>query len=161
MTPPLPPLPRLTAGDAAPAFTLNDSTGAPVSLADYAGRNLILFVYPAAATPGCTTEACDFRDSVAVFQAAGYAILGLSPDPLSKLETFDSDHSFGYPLLSDPEKETIKAYGAYGTKKLYGKEHEGILRSTFVIDESGIIAVARYNVRATGHVAMLRKLLDL
>lgn len=154
-------LPRLAPGDPAPAFSLPNAAGEIVRLADYAGGKLIVFVYPAAATPGCTTEACDFRDNVAVFQAAGYAVLGLSPDPQEKLKSFDGDHGFGYPLLSDPDKIAIKAYGAFGVKKLYGKEHEGILRSTFVIDENGVIVQARYNVRATGHVASLRKLLGL
>ncbi len=151
----------LAPGDIAPSFALPDQTGATVSLEQNAGSKLIVFVYPAASTPGCTTEACDFRDNVSVFQTAGYRLLGISPDDIPAIVKFDDAHGFGYPLLSDPAKDTIKAYGAYGMKKLYGREFEGVLRSTFVIDETSHITLARYNVRATGHVAMLRKLLGL
>lgn len=152
---------RLNTGDSAPAFTLPDQNGAPVSLSDYAGTKVILFVYPAAGTPGCTKEACDFRDSVASLQQAGYAVLGLSPDKPDKLTKFDTKHGLGYPLLSDPDKTVIAQYGAYGPKKLYGREVVGIIRSTFVIDEHGSIELARYNVKATGHVASLRTALNI
>lgn len=151
---------RLQPGDSAPAFALPDAHGVTHRLADYAGRRLLLFVYPAAGTPGCTKEACDFRDSVASFQSVGYAILGLSPDDPSTLARFDEDNALGYPLLSDPAHATISAYGAYGPKKLYGRAFDGVIRSTFAIDPDGRIAHALYNVRATGHVGRLRTLLS-
>ena len=152
---------RLEVGDAAPDFQLADQNDTTVSLADFRGRKLIVFCYPAAMTPGCTKEACDFRDSIAPLQAAGYAVVGLSPDPVAKLAKFAEKESLTYPLLSDPDKSVLTAYGAYGEKKLYGKTVTGVIRSTFVIDEKGNIEVARYNVKATGHVASLRKLLDV
>lgn len=152
---------RLQPGDPAPAFTLPAHDGTTVSLSDYAGRKVILFVYPAAMTPGCTKEACDFRDALAPLQSAGYEILGLSPDAPDKLARFAEKESLTYPLLSDPGLDTLKAYGAYGVKNLYGKEVTGVIRSTFVIDEAGVIAAARYNVRATGHVASLTKALKV
>ena len=147
---------RLEVGDKAPDFQLSDQNDAPVSLSDFRGRKLIVFCYPAAMTPGCTKEACDFRDSIAPLQAAGYAVVGLSPDPVAKLAKFAEKESLTYPLLSDPDKGVLTAYGAYGEKKLYGKTVTGVIRSTFVIDEKGKIEVARYNVKATGHVASLR-----
>ncbi|KYH45537.1 thioredoxin-dependent thiol peroxidase [Branchiibius sp. NY16-3462-2] len=152
---------RLEVGDAAPDFQLADQNDTTVSLADFRGRKLIVFCYPAAMTPGCTKEACDFRDSIAPLQAAGYAVVGLSPDPVAKLAKFAEKESLTYPLLSDPDKSVLTAYGAYGEKKLYGKTVTGVIRSTFVIDEKGNIEVAHYNVKATGHVASLRKLLDV
>lgn len=152
---------RLEVGDAAPDFQLADQNDTTVSLSDFRGRKLIVFCYPAAMTPGCTKEACDFRDSIAPLQAAGYAVVGLSPDPVAKLAKFAEKESLTYPLLSDPDKGVLTAYGAYGEKKLYGKTVTGVIRSTFVIDEKGKIEVARYNVKATGHVASLRKLLDV
>lgn len=152
---------RLEAHDAAPDFQLSDQNGKTVSSADFRGRKLIVFCYPAAMTPGCTKEACDFRDSIPALQAAGYAVVGLSPDPVTKLAKFAEKESLTYPLLSDPDKSVLTAYGAYGEKKLYGKIVTGVIRSTFVIDEEGNIEVARYNVKATGHVASLRKLLDV
>lgn len=152
---------RLEAGDAAPDFRLQDQNDKTAALSDFRGRKLIVFCYPAAMTPGCTKEACDFRDSIAPLQAAGYAVVGLSPDPVAKLAKFAEKESLTYPLLSDPDKSVLTAYGAYGEKKLYGKTVTGVIRSTFVIDEHGVIEVARYNVKATGHVASLRKLLDV
>ncbi|PWJ24561.1 peroxiredoxin Q/BCP [Branchiibius hedensis] len=152
---------RLEVGDKAPDFQLSDQNDAPVSLSDFRGRKLIVFCYPAAMTPGCTKEACDFRDSIAPLQAAGYAVVGLSPDPVAKLAKFAEKESLTYPLLSDTDKAVLTAYGAYGEKKLYGKVVTGVIRSTFVIDEHGTVEIARYNVKATGHVASLRKLLEV
>lgn len=152
---------RLEVGDKAPDFQLSDQNDATVSLSDFRGRKLIVFCYPAAMTPGCTKEACDFRDSIAPLQAAGYAVVGLSPDPVAKLARFAEKESLTYPLLSDTDKGVLTAYGAYGEKRLYGKVVTGVIRSTFVIDENGAIEVARYNVKATGHVASLRKLLGV
>ena len=151
----------LTAGDPAPAFVLSDDAGLPVSLADYAGRTLLLFAYPAAMTPGCTKEACDFRDSLQVFTDAGYAILGISPDKPAKLARFREQEGLTYPLLSDPDKAVLTAYGAYGEKKLYGKVVTGVIRSTFVISPTGVIEHAFRNVKATGHVAKLIRDLGL
>jgi peroxiredoxin Q/BCP len=151
----------LTTGDKAPAFTLTDDTGQSVSLKDYKGRTVLLFAYPAAMTPGCTKEACDFRDSLDVFTEAGYAILGISPDKPEKLAKFkDRDH-LTYPLLSDPDRAVLTAYGAFGEKKLYGKVVTGVIRSTFVISPTGKIEHAFYNVKATGHVAKLIRDLGL
>ncbi|SNC71938.1 peroxiredoxin Q/BCP [Kytococcus aerolatus] len=148
---------RLETGDQAPEFTLPSSEGGELSLSDLRGRKVVLFVYPAASTPGCTTEACDFRDNAAALAEAGYTVLGLSKDTVEKNAKFAEKHELGYPLLSDPELETLKAYGAYGEKKNYGKVVQGVIRSTFVIDEEGVIEHARYNVRAKGHVASLGK----
>jgi peroxiredoxin Q/BCP len=148
---------RLEPGDRAPAFTLSDDKGQQVRLADLRGERVILYVYPAAMTAGCTTQACDFRDSLSALAAAGLRVLGLSPDEPAKLAKFrDRDH-LTFPLLSDPDKSVLRAYGAYGEKKLYGKTVEGVIRSTFVIGADGRIEQAQYNVRATGHVAKLRK----
>lgn len=152
---------RLQPGDPVPPFTLPAHDGSTVALSDFAGRRLVLFVYPAAMTPGCTTQACDFRDALAPLRDAGYAVVGLSPDPVEKLVRFAEQESLTYPLLSDPDKEVLTAFGAYGPKKLYGKEVVGVIRSTFVIDEHGRVEVARYNVKATGHVASLAKSLAL
>lgn len=152
---------RLEAGDTAPAFTLTSHTGEQVSLSDYAGRHLVIFFYPAAMTPGCTTEACDFRDSLEPLRAAGYDVLGISPDGGDKLVKFAEKESLTYPLLGDPDKGVLEAYGAWGEKKLYGKTVVGVIRSTFVVDPDGTIALAKYNVRATGHVASLRKALQV
>jgi thioredoxin-dependent peroxiredoxin len=148
---------RLAPGEPAPAFTLPDADGKPVSLADYAGRRVIVYVYPAAMTPGCTTQACDFRDSLQSLAAAGYAVLGLSPDKPEKLAKFRERDAITFPLLSDPDKEVLTAYGAFGEKKSYGRTITGVIRSTFVIDGQGRIEQAQYNVRATGHVAKLRR----
>ncbi|MEN8582041.1 thioredoxin-dependent thiol peroxidase [Burkholderia sp. RS01] len=152
---------RLNAGDAAPAFTLKDSAGADVSLSDYRGRNTIIYFYPAAATPGCTKQACDFRDSLASLQSAGYDVLGISPDPVSKLASFAESEGLTFPLLSDESHAVAEAYAAWGEKKNYGRTYDGLIRSTVVVDPDGKVAVAQYNVRATGHVAKLRKDLKL
>src|SRR5919107_1954751 len=149
--------PRLSPGDRAPDFTLPDADGTPVALADLRGRRVVLYVYPAASTPGCTTQACDFRDSLASLQAAGYEVVGLSPDKPEKLARFRDAEGLTFPLLSDPSKEVLTAYGAYGEKSLYGKTVTGVLRSTFVIDEDGVITSAAYAVKAKGHVAKLRR----
>ena len=148
---------RLEQGDTAPPFTLSDDSGAQVSLSDFRGRKVILYVYPAAMTPGCTTEACDFRDSLEPIAAAGFAVVGLSPDSPEKLAKFRAHDHLTFPLLSDPDKSVLTAYGAWGEKKLYGKSVVGVIRSTFVIDADGFVEKAMYNVKATGHVAKLRK----
>lgn len=148
---------RLETGTAAPDFTLPDDTGAKVSLSDFRGQKVILYVYPAAMTPGCTTQACDFRDSLEPFKAAGYAVIGISPDSPDKLAAFRSHDGLTFPLVSDEDKSVLEAYGAWGEKKLYGKTVTGVLRSTFVINEDGTIDKAMYNVKATGHVAKLRR----
>ena len=152
---------RLEPGTPAPDFTLPDADGTPVRLADLRGRKVVLYVYPAASTPGCTTQACDFRDSLSSLQAAGYAVLGLSPDEPEELARFRQRESLTFPLLSDPSKEVMTAYGAYGQKSLYGKLVTGVIRSTFVIDEQGVLTHAAYGVRAKGHVAKLRRELGL
>jgi peroxiredoxin Q/BCP len=152
---------KLTPGDTAPGFTLKDATGADVSLSDYRGRNTIVYFYPAAATPGCTKQACDFRDSLASLQAAGYEVLGISPDPAGKLASFADAEGLTFPLLSDEDHAVAEAYAAWGEKKNYGRTYEGLIRSTVVVDPDGRVAVAQYNVRATGHVAKLRKDLKL
>lgn len=152
---------RLSPGDPAPDFSLTDATGARVSLADCAGSSVILYFYPKAATPGCTTEACDFRDNLASLQGHGYRVLGVSPDPVSALEKFARNQQLDFPLLSDEDHAVALAYGAWGEKKNYGKTYEGLIRSTFVIDPEGRIVLAQYNVRATGHVAKLRRDLGL
>ncbi|MCP2031731.1 peroxiredoxin Q/BCP [Okibacterium sp. HSC-33S16] len=152
---------RLSPGDSAPAFTLTDSEGASVSLADFAGSKVIIYFYPAAMTPGCTTQACDFRDSLGSLQGAGYTVLGISKDSPSKLREFAERDALTFPLLSDENLAVHQAYGAYGEKNSYGRMITGVLRSTFVIDENGTIELALYNVKATGHVASLRKKLKI
>ena len=152
---------RLAAGDTAPQFTLTDQDGATVSLSDYAGRKVVVYFYPAAMTPGCTTQACDFRDNLGSLSAAGYQVLGVSKDAPARLKEFQERDAVNFPLLSDEGLEVHKAYGAWGEKSLYGKTVTGVLRSTFVIDESGLVQLALYNVKATGHVAGLRKKLGL
>ena len=154
-------MPRLETGQTAPAFTLNDHAGRRVSLSDFAGRNLVIFFYPAAMTPGCTKEACDFRDSLARLQQAGYDVVGISPDKPEKLATFVEMESLTYPLLSDPDKAVLDAYGAYGEKMLYGKKVTGVIRSTIVVGPDGTVVLPKYNVKATGHVASLSKALGL
>lgn len=148
---------RLAVGDPAPDFTLSDADGKPVSLSDYRGRRVIVYFYPAASTPGCTKEACDFRDSLADLGDAGLDVIGISPDKPVKIAKFRDAEGLNFPLLSDPDKEVLTAWGAFGEKKMYGKTVTGVIRSTFVIDGDGKIEQAQYNVRATGHVAKLRR----
>jgi peroxiredoxin Q/BCP len=152
---------RLLTGDLAPGFTLKDSSGKDVSLASRHGRSTIVYFYPAAATPGCTKQACDFRDSLASFTSAGYRVLGVSPDSVNKLAAFAANEDLSFPLLSDEDHTVAEAYGAWGEKKNYGRTYEGLIRSTVVIDPDGKVALAQYNVRATGHVAKLRRDLKL
>lgn len=152
---------RLEPGDTAPAFSLPDAEGAQVSSADFAGKNLIVYFYPAAMTPGCTKQAVDFRDNYQALLDAGYAVVGISPDKPAKLAKFAERDSVPFPLLSDPDKKVLNDYGAFGEKKLYGKTVTGVIRSTVVIDPKGTVSLARYNVKATGHVAMLMKALGL
>jgi thioredoxin-dependent peroxiredoxin len=152
---------KLAPGDTAPAFTLSDQDGAAVSLSDFAGKKVIVYFYPAASTPGCTTEACDFRDNINSLKSSGYQVLGVSKDDLPPLKKFQNEQGLNFPLLSDPDLTVHNAYGAYGEKSLYGKTVTGTLRSTFVLDESGTIEQSLYNVKATGHVASLRKKLGL
>lgn len=154
-------VPQLTVGQPPPDFTLERHDGGTLSLHDLLGRKVVVFCYPAAMTPGCTTQACDFRDSLPALQQAGYEVLGISPDDVERLAQFAQRYSLTYPLLCDPHKSVLTAWGAYGEKKLYGRAVTGVIRSTFVLDESGVLVLARYNVRATGHVASLRKALDL
>ncbi len=148
---------HLSPGDKAPAFSLPDADGNTVSLADYQGRRVVVYFYPAASTPGCTKQACDFRDSLQELDGAGIDVVGISPDKPAKLAKFRDAEKLSFPLLSDPERKVLTAYGAYGEKKMYGKTVQGVIRSTFVVDEKGKIAVAQYNVKATGHVAKLRR----
>ncbi|HEY6423194.1 MAG TPA: thioredoxin-dependent thiol peroxidase [Pseudonocardiaceae bacterium] len=148
---------RLSSGDAAPDFTLPDADGKPVSLSDYRGRSVVVYCYPAASTPGCTKQACDFRDNLAELDTAGFAVLGISPDPPAKLAKFRAAEGLSFPLLSDVDRTVLVSYGAYGEKQMYGRTITGVIRSTFVIDAQGRIDKALYNVRATGHVAKLRK----
>jgi peroxiredoxin Q/BCP len=148
---------RLDRGDQAPDFTLDSDTGGQVRLRDLRGRKVIVYFYPAAMTPGCTKQACDFTDSLDSLRGAGYEVLGISPDKLEKLGKFRDRDALTITLLSDPDKAAMKAYGAFGEKKLYGKVVEGVIRSTFVVDEDGRIELAQYNVKATGHVAKLRR----
>lgn len=152
---------RLSVGDTAPDFTLLDSTEKPVSLSDYAGRKVIIYFYPAAMTPGCTKQACDFRDSLAELNGQGIDVIGVSPDKPAKLAKFVERDELTFPLLSDPDKTVLTAWGAFGEKKMYGKVVQGVIRSTFLVDENGVIAAAQYNVRATGHVAKLRRDLSI
>jgi peroxiredoxin Q/BCP len=152
---------KLEAGDTAPGFTLLDQDGASVSLSDFAGRKTIVYFYPAASTPGCTTEACDFRDNINSLKSAGYQVLGLSKDNLADLKKFQAEQGLNFPLLSDADLVVHKEYGAYGEKSLYGKTVVGTIRSTFVVGEDGTIELPLYNVKATGHVASLRKKLGL
>ncbi|KMV21233.1 thioredoxin-dependent thiol peroxidase [Mycobacterium heckeshornense] len=152
---------RLQPGDKAPVFSLPDADGKTVKLADYRGRRVVVYFYPAASTPGCTKEACDFRDNLHDLNGAGLDVVGISPDPPAKLAKFRDAEGLTFPLLSDPERKVLSAWGAYGPKQMYGKTVQGVIRSTFVVDEKGKIALAQYNVKATGHVAKLRRDLGL
>ncbi|MDI3330474.1 MAG: thioredoxin-dependent thiol peroxidase [Micrococcus sp.] len=152
---------RLAPGDPAPAFTLTDQDGRAVSLTDYSGRKVIVYFYPAAATPGCTTQACDFRDSLNSFTAEGFAVIGISPDAPAKLQAFAAAEGLTFPLLSDEDHAVAEAYGAWGEKKNYGRTYEGLIRSTVVVNGDGTVDLAQYNVRASGHVAKLRRDLGL
>lgn len=148
---------RLQPGDVAPEFELPDADGKPVSLVSLRGKRVILYFYPAAMTPGCTKESVDFRDSLPELSDAGVAVIGISPDKPAKLAKFRDRDELNFPLLSDPDSEVLRAYGAYGEKKLYGKTIVGVIRSTFVIDPEGQIEKSYYNVKATGHVARIRR----
>jgi peroxiredoxin Q/BCP len=152
---------RLQPGDEAPAFTLNDDSGNAVSLADFSGNRVVLYAYPAAMTPGCTTQACDFRDSLDSLAAAGVTVIGISPDKPEKLAKFRDKEGLTFPLVSDPDKQVLTSYGAFGEKTMYGKTVTGVIRSTFVIGPDGRIEHALYNVRAKGHVAKVRDLLGI
>lgn len=145
----------LAAGDIAPDFTLPDADERPVSLMTFRGERVVLYFYPAALTPGCTTQACDFRDNLGVLRDSGLAVLGISPDPPARLREFREKHALTFPLLSDPSRHVLEAYGAWGQKMLYGKTVTGVIRSTFVVDPHGQVEHAFYNVKATGHVAKL------
>ncbi len=148
---------KLAPGDVAPPFTLPDADGHEVSLSDYAGRRVVVYFYPAAMTPGCTTQACDFRDSLSSLTAAGLAVIGVSPDKQEKLAKFRDAEGLTFPLVGDPSRAVLEAYGAYGEKQLYGKTVTGVIRSTFVVGEDGRVEIAQYNVKAKGHVAKLRR----
>jgi len=146
---------RLSPGDQAPAFTLPDSEGKPVSLSDYLGRSVVVYFYPAASTPGCTKQACDFRDSLGPLGESGYDVVGVSPDKPAKLAKFAAAEGLNFPLLADEDHQVLEAWGAWGEKQNYGKTYVGVIRSTFLVGPDGKIVKAMYNVRATGHVAKL------
>lgn len=148
---------RLSPGDQAPDFALPDADGNVVRLSDLRGRKVVVYFYPAALTPGCTKQACGFRDSLSSWTDAGYAVLGVSPDKPEKLARFREAEGLTFPLLSDPSRSVLEAWGAYGEKSLYGKTVVGVIRSTFVLDENGVVERAMYGVKATGHVEKLRK----
>jgi peroxiredoxin Q/BCP len=150
-------MPRLSVGDAAPDFTLPTADGGTVTLSDLRGSHVVVYFYPAAMTPGCTTQACDFRDSLSALQGAGYAVVGISPDPVEKLAAFAEQDGLTFPLASDADRTVLEAWGAFGEKKLYGKTVTGVIRSTVVVDPEGTVELAQYNVKATGHVAKLRR----
>ncbi|MEJ6013365.1 thioredoxin-dependent thiol peroxidase [Corynebacterium sp. H127] len=152
---------RLEPGTTAPEFSLTNDEGGTTSLQDFAGSRVVLFFYPRANTPGCTKEACDFRDSLAPLNDVGIQVVGISPDKPEALAKFRADHGLNFPLLSDPNREVLKAYGAFGEKKNYGKIVEGVIRSTFLVEADGTIGLALYNVRATGHVARVLRELDV
>ncbi len=151
--------PRLEVGDKAPAFSLPDADGNKVSLADYRGRKVIVYFYPAASTPGCTKEACEFRDNLGELNEAGLDVVGISPDKPEKLTKFRDNEKLTFPLLSDPDRKVLTAWGAYGDKQMYGNTVQGVIRSTFVVDEKGKIEVARYNIKAAHTSTFVKKLL--
>lgn len=151
---------RLEIGDQAPAFTLPNDSGETTSLADYQGKRVLVYFYPRANTPGCTTEACDFRDSLTQLNDLGIEVVGISPDTVDKLVTFREKNNLTFPLLADPDKNVLKEWGAFGEKKNYGKIVEGVIRSTFLVSTDGTIELALYNVRATGHVARVIRELE-
>ena len=152
---------KLVENSPAPNFTLTDKDGNTVSLTEFLGKKVILYFYPAASTPGCTTQACDFRDNMASLESAGYVVLGISKDKGAALQKFATEENLSFPLLSDPDLAVHNAYGTYGEKSMYGKTVMGVIRSTFVIDENGMLTQALYNVKATGHVASLKAKLGL
>lgn len=152
---------RLVPGDTAPAFALPNAAGGTTSLADFADKKTVVYFYPAASTPGCTKQACDFRDSLASLTGAGYQVVGISPDPVAKLKKFAQKEELTFPLLADEDHAVAQAYAAWGEKKNYGKTYEGLIRSTIVVDGTGLVTLAQYNVRATGHVAKLRRDLEI
>lgn len=152
---------RLTPGQPAPEFSLSSDQGETVSLADFRGRRVIVYFYPAAGTPGCTKQACDFRDHLATFEGADVAVVGISPDQPAKLATFRESEGLTFPLLSDPDKSVMQAWGAYGEKTMYGKTTVGVIRSTFLVGPDGTIEEAQYGVKATGHVGRLLRDLDV
>lgn len=152
---------RLSPGDLAPDFELLDADERPVTLMQFRGERVVIYFYPAALTPGCTTQACDFRDNLSVLKDAGLAVIGISPDKAEKLRKFRETHSLTFPLLSDPDHKVLEAFGAWGEKKLYGKTVTGVIRSTVVVDDRGEVEDAFYNVKATGHVAKLLRDLKL
>jgi peroxiredoxin Q/BCP len=154
-------MPRLSPGDPAPHLTLPAATGETISLSDFAGKRVIVYFYPAAMTPGCTRQACDFRDSLEPLRAAGFAVIGVSPDPPERVARFAERDGLTFPLLSDPGHETMQRWGAWGEKSLYGKTVVGVIRSTVVVGPDRTVELARYNVKATGHVASLRKALGV
>ena len=152
---------RLSPGDLAPDFTLPTADGGRFTLSEHRGRHVVVYFYPAAMTPGCTTQACDFRDSLASLQGAGYDVVGVSPDDPGKLARFVEKEGLTFPLVSDHDKEVLSAYGAWGEKTSYGKKTTGVIRSTVVVNPEGRVEIAQYNVKATGHVAKLRRDLGL
>ena len=154
-------MPQLSVGEKAPDFTLPAADGSTVSLSDFRGRSVVVYFYPAAMTPGCTTQACDFRDNLNSLQGSGYAVVGVSPDAPAKLATFAERDALTFPLLSDPDHEVLERWGAWGEKTMYGKKVVGVIRSTVVVDPDGVVQLARYNVRAKGHVASLRTALGV
>ena len=149
--------PRLAVGDLASDFTLPTADGGTLTLSQLRGDHVVVYFYPAAMTPGCSTQACDFRDSLSALQGKGYRVVGVSPDPVSALAEFTQRDGLTFPLVSDVDKQVLTAWGAYGEKKLYGKTVTGVIRSTVVLDPDGVVELAQYNVKATGHVAKLRR----
>ena len=151
---------RLEAGDKAPPFSLPDADGNTVKLADFKGRKVIVYFYPAASTPGCTKQACSFRDNIAELNGAGIDVVGISPDKPEKLAKFRDAESLNFPLLSDPERKVLSTWGTFGEKKMYGKTVQGVIRSTFLVDEKGKIAIAKYNVRAASTASQIEKMVE-